>query len=113
MKKFNRPKRKNERQVIDNQIKKQEVSSHETEKQINDMHLAEYEALFLIEKEFKERKSLYISAELHKKITIISGVLKDGNMSIGAYVENRLLNHFSTYKDEINTLNKSKSSKPI
>ena len=72
----------------------------------------EYKTLFLRTKEFKDRKSIYISKEMQQKIAHIAGMLMGRELSIGAYIENVMAHHFETYKDEIDALYESGFKKP-
>lgn len=74
---------------------------------------ADYETQFLDVKEFKDRKSIYISKEMHQKIAHIAGVISNRELSVGAYIENIVTHHFEIYKDDINNLYESRTIKPL
>ena len=92
-------------------VDKTSMRSHEVSNQ--EVTLIDYELLFLQPKEFKDRKAIYISQEMHQKIAHIAEVLMDRGLSIGAYVENVMVHHFEMYKDEINALYGCRTQKPL
>lgn len=59
---------------------------------------------FLASKEIKTRQCVYISREVHQKITKMVNVLSNGETTIGGYIDNVLLEHLREHKDEINAL---------
>lgn len=70
-----------------------------------------YEVDFLCRNEITERRSAYVSKEVHETIKLI--VLQIGgmsNLSVGGYIDNVLKHHLEKYKDEINTLYKQSRS---
>ena len=73
-------------------------------KRANNERINNYEFKFLKRTEFKDRKSIYISHDMHSKIADIVGILGDRELSIGAYIENVLKNHIETHREEINML---------
>lgn len=73
-------------------------------KRINDQKINNYESIFLKKIQFKNRKSIYISQNMHKQIVDIAWTISSGEMSIGAYIENVMNYHFETHKEEINAL---------
>lgn len=65
---------------------------------------ADYETTFLQRNELKARQSVYISKEIHEKVSRIVKVLGGRDLSVGGYIDNVLSQHFETYMDEINAL---------
>lgn len=64
---------------------------------------------FLKKKEISTRQCVYISREMHQKISHIVHLLAT-DMSIGSYVDNVLEAHINLYRDEINA--RLRNSKP-
>lgn len=73
----------------------------------------DYRASFLNVKEFKDRKSIYISKAMHQKIAHIAAIISNRELSVGAYIENIVARHFETHKEEINNLYESRTTKPL
>ncbi|MCE8949658.1 DUF3408 domain-containing protein [Bacteroides thetaiotaomicron] len=64
---------------------------------------------FLKAKEISTRQCVYISREMHRKISRIVNLLAT-DMTIGGYIDNVLEAHIDLYRDEINT--RLRNSKP-
>lgn len=73
----------------------------------------DYESLFVVKNDLKERKTIYIAKELLGKLTDVIMSMKNREMTIGIYVENIVLHHFEMYKDEINSISETKFKKPL
>ena len=71
----------------------------------------DYETVFLQRNELKARQSVYISKEIHEKVSRIVNVLGGKDLSVGGYIDNVLSQHFETYMDEINALYDKKYEK--
>ena len=71
----------------------------------------DYETVFLQRNELKARQSVYISKEIHEKVSRIVNVLGGKELSVGGYIDNVLSQHFETYMDEINVLYDKKYEK--
>lgn len=71
----------------------------------------DYETIFLQRNELKARQSVYISKEIHEKVSRIVNVLGGKDLSVGGYIDNVLSQHFETYMDEINALYDKKYEK--
>lgn len=71
----------------------------------------DYETLFIFKNDLKERKTIYVAKELQEKLAEIVMSMKNREMTVGIYVENIILHHFETYKDDINTLSEIKFKK--
>lgn len=71
----------------------------------------DYETTFLQRNELKARQSVYISKEIHEKVSRIVSVLGGKDLSVGGYIDNVLSQHFESYMDEINTLYDKKYTK--
>jgi hypothetical protein len=72
---------------------------------------AGYETVFLQHGELKARQSVYISKEIHEKVSKIVSVLGGKELSVGGYIDNVLSQHFETYMNEINELYEKKYTK--
>lgn len=59
---------------------------------------------YLVSKEIKVRKCVYISRGIQEKIAKIVNILSNGESTIGSYIDNVLLEHLNEHKDEINAL---------
>jgi len=70
-----------------------------------------YETVFLQRTELKARQSVYISKEIHEKVSKIVSVLGGKELSVGGYIDNVLSQHFETYMNEINELYEKKYAK--
>ena len=59
----------------------------------------------------KNRKTIYIAKELQDTLAEIVMSMRNRDVTIGIYVENIILHHLETYKDEINRLAEMKFRK--
>ena len=66
----------------------------------------DYSSIFLKTKDLNGRQCVYISKEVHATITEIVRVIADRDVTVGGYIDNVLLQHLETHKDEINNLYK-------
>ncbi len=71
----------------------------------------DYESLFICRNTLKNRKTIYIAKELQDTLAEIVMSMRNREMTIGIYVENIILHHLETYKDEINRLAEMKFKK--
>ena len=71
----------------------------------------DYESLFICRNTLKNRKTIYIAKELQDILAEIVMSMRNRDMTIGIYVENIILHHLETYKDEINRLAEMKFRK--
>lgn len=65
---------------------------------------AGYGATFLQRNEIKTRQCVYISREVHNKISKIVNVIADKEITVGGYIDSVLALHLEQHKDEINEL---------
>ncbi len=72
---------------------------------------SDYESLFICRNTLKNRKTIYIAKELQDTLAEIVMSMRNRDMTIGIYVENIILHHLETYKDEINRLAEMKFRK--
>ena len=66
----------------------------------------DYSGMFLKKKELKERQCVYVSKKVHGVISEIVRVIADKDVTVGGYIDNVLLQHLETHRDEINNLYK-------
>lgn len=71
----------------------------------------DYETVFLQRNELKARQSVYISKEIHEKVSKIVSVIGGKELSVGGYIDNVLSQHFETYMNEIGELYEKKYAK--
>lgn len=67
---------------------------------------AAYDSIFLQRNEIKTRQCVYISREIHTKISKIVNVITDKEVTVGGYIDTVLAQHLELHKDEINELYK-------
>lgn len=68
--------------------------------------VVDYSSTFLQKNEIKTRQCVYISQRIHTTISEIVKVIADKEVSVGGYIDNVLLQHLETHKEEINELYK-------
>ena len=74
---------------------------------------SDYETLFFRKMELSNRRSVYVSHSTHEKLTRIVALLGKGKATVSSYVETIILQHFETYKAEINELYKQNIENPL
>ncbi len=67
---------------------------------------ADYGTVFLQRNEIKTRQCVYISREVHNKISKIVNIIADKEITVGGYIDTVLMKHLEQHKDEINELYK-------
>lgn len=67
---------------------------------------ADYGSVFLQRNEIKTRQCVYISREIHNKVSKIVNVIADKEITVGGYIDSVLAQHLEQHKDEINELYK-------
>lgn len=65
---------------------------------------ADYGSTYLRRNEIKTRQCVYISREVHNKISKIVNIIADKEITVGGYIDTVLLRHLEHHKDEINEL---------
>ena len=65
---------------------------------------ADYGSSFLQRNEIKTRQCVYISREMHNKVSKIVNVIADKEITVGGYIDTVLARHFEQHKEEINEL---------
>ncbi|WP_455665078.1 DUF3408 domain-containing protein [Phocaeicola sp.] len=67
---------------------------------------AGYSETFLKRNEIKTRQCVYISREVHNKISKIVNVIADKEITVGGYIDTVLAQHLEQHREEINELYK-------
>lgn len=65
---------------------------------------ADYGSIFLQRNEIKTRQCVYISREVHNKISKIVNVIADKEITVGGYIDSVLIQHLEQHKEEINEM---------
>ena len=65
---------------------------------------ADYGSTYLRRNEIKTRQCVYISRDVHNKISKIVNIIADKEITVGGYIDTVLLRHLEQHKDEINEL---------
>lgn len=84
-------------------------AANRAERTVSSKPSRERYAHFLKAKEISTRQCVYISREMHQKISRIVNLLAT-DMTIGGYIDNVLEAHIDLYRDEINA--RLRNSKP-
>ena len=74
---------------------------------------SEYRETYFEKVDLTDRQSIYISRETHLTLLSIVNVIGGHKANISSYVENIILHHLESHKDEINNLYENKFKKPI
>lgn len=73
---------------------------------------ANYQNLFFNRIDFTHRKPLYITAITHRRLMRIVHLMDESKATISSYVENIILNHLDTFKEEIDTIYRTNNINP-
>lgn len=73
---------------------------------------ADYQDVFFNRIDFTYRKPLYITATTHRRLMRIVHLMDESKATIGSYVENIILNHLETFKEDIDTIYRTNSINP-
>lgn len=65
---------------------------------------ADYASLFLRKKELQGRQCVYISQKVHATIAKIVKMISEKDVTVGGYIDNILMEHLETHRDEITEL---------
>ncbi len=68
---------------------------------------------YLEPKEIQIRQCVYISQDIHKKISKVIALHPDGRTTLGGYIDNVLAEHIKEHKDEINAIYRKQSTNDI
>lgn len=72
----------------------------------------DYQSLFFTRIDFTHRKPLYITATTHRRLMRIVHLMDESKATISSYVENIILNHLDTFKEEIDTIYRTNNINP-
>jgi hypothetical protein len=64
----------------------------------------DYQSAFFIRVDFTHRKPLYITATTHRRLMRIVHLMDKSKATISSYVENIILNHLETFKEDIDII---------
>lgn len=73
---------------------------------------ADYQDVFFNRIDFTHRKPLYITATTHRRLMRIVHLMDESKATISSYVENIILNHLETFKEDIDTIYRTNSINP-
>ncbi|MDR2917865.1 MAG: DUF3408 domain-containing protein [Tannerella sp.] len=73
---------------------------------------ADYQSLFFNRIDFTHRKPLYITATTHRRLMRIVHLMDESKATISSYVENIILNHLDTFKEEIDIIYRTNNINP-
>ena len=74
---------------------------------------SDYRETYFDKVDLTDRQSLYITRETHLTLLSIVNVIGGHKANISSFVENIILQHLESHKDEINNLYENKFKKPI
>lgn len=66
----------------------------------------DYGSTYLQRNEIKTRQCVYISREVHNKVSKIVNVIADKEITVGGYIDSVLALHFEQHRDAINEMYK-------
>ncbi len=72
----------------------------------------DYQSLFFNRIDFTHRKPLYITATTHRRLMRIVHLMDESKATISSYVENIILNHLETFKEEIDIIYQTNNLNP-
>jgi len=72
----------------------------------------DYQSLFFNRVDFTHRKPLYITASTHRRLMRIVHLMDESKATISSYVENIILNHLETFREDIDTIYKTNNINP-
>lgn len=72
----------------------------------------DYQSLFFNRIDFTHRKPLYITATTHRRLMRIVHLMDESKATISSYVENIILNHLETFKEDIDTIYQTNNLNP-
>ncbi|MDD4590260.1 MAG: DUF3408 domain-containing protein [Parabacteroides sp.] len=73
---------------------------------------ADYQDVFFNRIDFTHRKPLYITATTHRRLMRIVHLMDESKATISSYVENIILNHLETFKEDVDTIYRTNSINP-
>jgi hypothetical protein len=73
----------------------------------------DYENLFLLRNELRDRQGLYISRENYEILQTLVRAIRNERLSVSGLVDNIISRHIELYGDEINRIYDENSRKPV
>lgn len=73
----------------------------------------DYQSAFFTRVDFTHRKPLYITATTHRRLMRIVHLMDESKATISSYVENIILNHLETFKEDIDIIYHANNINPI
>ena len=80
--------------------------------QVNNLEKADV-VIHIVDDTQLEKAAVYLSREMHGKLSRIVRTLGGNGSTIGGYIENVLEEHLQTYGDDINALLRRETSQPL
>lgn len=97
--------------VMESTVKSSEPQAKPSEKRKRKPQ-ADYQSLFFNRIDFTHRKPLYITATTHRRLMRIVHLMDESKATISSYVENIILNHLDTFKEEIDLIYRTNNINP-
>lgn len=72
----------------------------------------DYQDVFFVRVDFTYRKPLYITAATHRRLMRIVHLMDESKATISSYVENIILNHLETFREDIDTIYRTNNLNP-
>lgn len=72
----------------------------------------DYQEVFFVRVDFTHRKPLYITAATHRRLMRIVHLMDESKATISSYVENIILNHLETFREDIDTIYRTNNLNP-
>lgn len=98
-------------EVTESMVKSFEPSARPLEKRKRKPQ-ADYQREFFNRIDFTYRKPLYITAITHRRLMRIVHLMDESKATIGSYVENIILHHLETFREEIETIYRTNNMNP-
>lgn len=72
----------------------------------------DYQEVFFVRVDFTHRKPLYITAATHRRLMRIVHLMDESKATISSYVENIILNHLETFREDIDIIYRTNNLNP-
>lgn len=72
----------------------------------------DYPDVFFVRVDFTHRKPLYITAATHRRLMRIVHLMDESKATISSYVENIILHHLETFREDIDTIYRTNNLNP-
>jgi hypothetical protein len=72
----------------------------------------DYQDVFFVRVDFTHRKPLYITAATHRRLMRIVHLMDESKATISSYVENIILNHLETFREDIDIIYRTNNLNP-